>query len=408
MVSKEVDCSDEEKAAVCDLVERQQHTLELEAQPGWSWEPMLPEGWRKLPSEPTFLSPDGFIFKTKKGMLDFIKMKNGDDSVGTIQEKKEKKVREWLEDSTIPKGWRSYSTGDGIHYLDQHGNTFRGRIEAIKSLQQTKEEEDEELIVMISGLELDGWKEKMYLPQGWRMRRCNRKENVKTDKIQKKSYRVLYLTKNMEICKNLHEVVAKMKKEGFTEEDIFILKGHARTEDPELPKGWMYKLNLAGYKTYINSEGIYFGSLTQVARHMFIKQFPQEELQMAISALSNQGWEKSDYLPQGWMFRKVNYSPGIYYLSDQFTMLSKRSEVEELLGAVDSNTVDLFRLNYETLVGKTMREFKNETPHLSVPISYMKWEEDSSLPEGWMISPYLLMKGNNAGTQHFRCIFSCF
>ena len=190
-MSKEVDCSDEEKAAVCDFVEKQQHKLELKAQPYWTREPWLPEGWMKLPSEPTFLSPEGFIFKTKKAMWDFIKMKNGDDSGSTIQEKKEKKTREWLEDSTIPKGWRSYYTGDGIHYLDEHGNTFRGRIEAIKSLQQTKKEEDEELIVMISGLEVDGWKEKMYLPQGWRVRRSKRKENVRIEKIQKKDYRVL-------------------------------------------------------------------------------------------------------------------------------------------------------------------------------------------------------------------------
>ena len=409
MVSKEVGCSEEEQLAVCALVGREQHRLEFEAEPGWSFESSLPEGWMKLPSEATYLSPDGFIFRTKDAMLWFVKKTKGEGAQKKIQNKIQKeqnpnKIRLWLEDPTIPNGWKSCSKGDGIHYKDQHGNTFRGRIEAIKYIQQKKGMDDGEHTIMMRGLEADGWKEKKHLPHGWRIKRYTRKETVKTEiKRKRRNDSTFYLTEKMELFKSLYDVIAQMKREGLTEEDISRLKEHTWTKDLELPQGWMYSFNLSGHKTYINSEGRYFGSLTQVARYMFIKHFPQEEFQMSLRALSTQGWEESDYLPQGWMIRKVSYQPGLYYLSNQFTMLSKKSEVEELLGALDSSSLELFKLNYGNIVGRPMREIKNEKEQLSVPISHINWEEDSSLPEGWMISPYLLMKGKYAGSQHFRC-----
>ena len=84
---------------MCDLVEREQHKLEFEAQPGWSWEPSLPEGWMKLPAEPTYLSPNGFIFKTKKSMVEYIMMANGEAPDYITKEKKHpSKLTEWLED----------------------------------------------------------------------------------------------------------------------------------------------------------------------------------------------------------------------------------------------------------------------------------------------------------------------
>ena len=349
---------------MCALVEREQHKLEFEAQPGWSWEPSLPVGWMKLPSEPTYLSPNGFIFKTKKSMVEFIMMADGEaPGYKTKDKKNPSKLTEWLEDSTVPDGWTSCSKGDAIYYKDQHGVIFRGRIEAIKSLKQTKEEGDMELTVMMKGLEADGWKGKKHLPHGWRMRRYKRREGVKTENIiQRKDFRTVYLTENLDILKTLYEVIARMKMDGLTEEDISRLKEHSWTYDQELPKGWMNKYNSAGHMTYLDNEGRYFGSLTQVARHMFLKQFPEEEIQQARNALSNNGWEKSSYLPDGWMLRKVHHRCNPYYLCNEFTMLHKRSQVEEVLGGINDAALNLFMINCEVIVNRQMNEITDERP----------------------------------------------
>ena len=417
MVSKEVGCSDEEKEAVCALVGREQHRLEFEAQPDWSWEPSLPEGWMKLTSEPTYLSPNGFIFKTKKAMVEYIMMENGEaPDYKTQEKKKSSKLTEWLDDSTVPDGWTSCSKGDGTYYKDKNGNIFRGRVEAIKSLQQqTKEGGDVELGVMLKGLEADGWKSKMHLPKGWRMRRYNKMEGVKTGNIVKKvDYRTVYLNENMEVMKTFYEVISRMKVDGLSQEDISRLKEHSWTQDQELPKGWMNKFNSVGHMTYIDNEGRYFGSLTQVARHMFVKQFPEEEIQLVRNALSNQGWEHSEYLPHGWMLRKVHHRCNPYYLSNEFIMLSKRTKVEEALDGIDDYALTRFMLNYEAIVGRPMKEIKGErttipklprAPRLTkISISNIQWEEDALLPEGWKIAPYTVLKGKYAGSQLFRCL----
>ena len=127
------------------------------------------------------------------------------------------------------------------------------------------------------------------------------------------------------------------------------------------------------------------------------------DIQMARISLSNQGWGKSVYLPHGWMVKKKHSDhSGLYYLTNQFTMFSKRSQVEKYLKECNAGALEVFRQNYEMIADRPLKDIKEVSEKISPAFQDLKWQEDITLPEGWKISPYQIKKGKFVGDKHNR------
>ena len=406
LLEKEEGLEAVEVDAMVEVLGRETHRLELEAEPGWRREPSLPEGWMKLGEESYFLSPQGAVIRSRKAVMELI---HGKAAVTrSMEEVPRKSMRVWEEDERLPEGWQVWRGKEVNNFRGPAGQEFKGRHEAIRFMEEM-EAGEEEVAMMKAGMEEDGWKREEHLPTGWRVRQVRRRRlKDGAGKEERTELKTEYLTATMDLLASLREVVAHMRGNSYSEEAIQKLKSVKWEQDPELPQGWMFKMSRSLTKVFINSEGKYFSCLNAVLREMWRVQSSSEEMEQGREAMRRQGWQESEFLPAGWMFKSVSYHSGLLYLTEEFKMLRRKIEALEQLAGLGKEAVDMFTANYDALINRVAREpaeakgEKKQSSAFASGWAALTWQEDASLPAGWKVSPYTVARGKYLGASRPR------
>ena len=394
------------------------YKAELEGNLNWEKAEALPAGWMTIPSESIFLSPQGTIIRSKKGINDHLgyrhfmtKKKHSKKEIKDEEIKPLKKPkRDWQDDNdpNLPEGWQWCEGRDIVHFKSPPGDIFRGRPEAIKSMVENGAGESD-IALMVKGLESDGWTGNDCLPTGWMIRQV-KKERLR-DKNPRTEVWTEYLTDKMTLLIRMEALMSYMKENGYGTNDMDRLKSLKWKPDGDLPTGWMFKYSKSGYKVYINSDGKFFGSMSSVQRHMFNTNYSAKDLQLGKAVLLKQGWQISEFLPPGWLYKTVSYHSGVICLTQDYKMLPKKAQVVAQIKEFHPECLDLFRLNYESIVDRTLRDnkfissTKSSNPPRNVFVG-LQWEDHPTLPNGWKLSPYKLMKGPYIGASRPRFLHS--
>ena len=214
----------------------------------------------------------------------------------------------------------------------------------------------------------------------------------------------------MTLLVRMEALMSYMKENGYGTNDMDKIKSLKWKQDEDLPTGWMFKYSKSGYKVYINENGKFFGSMSSVQRYMFNTNYSAEDLQLGKAVLMKQGWQISEFLPPGWLYKTVSYHSGVICLTQDYKMLPKKAQVVAQIKEFHPECLDLFRLNYESIVDRSLREnrlasSKTSNAARSVFIG-LKWEDHPTLPNGWKLSPYKLMKGPYIGASRPRFLHS--
>ena len=409
----------EEREAIFHQLALANYKAELEGNPRWEKAEALPTGWMTIPSESIFLSPQGTIVRSKRGINDrlgyrhFMSKKKFKNDIKDEESKPLKKLkRDWQDnDPNLPDGWQWSKGKDAVHFKSPSGEIFRGRQEAIKSLMDNNSKEAD-IALMIKGLASDGWAENDSLPHGWMIRQVKKERFRDKNKVSGMRTEIWteYLTDKMFLLVRMEALMSYMKENGYGTDDMDRLKNLKWTPDEDLPTGWMFKYNKSGYKVYINSGGKFFCGMSSVQRHMLNTNYSAEDLELGKAVLLKQGWKMSEFLPPGWLYKTVSYHSGVICLTQEYKMLSKKAQVLEQIKEFHPECLDLFRLNYESIVDRTLKDNKSTSSNTSnAPRSVfvgLQWENHPSLPTGWKLSPYKLKKGRNVGASRPRFLHS--
>ena len=221
----------------------------------------------------------------------------------------------WGRVNSLPAGWtlkksQTKVTGlENVCYVrDPNGKTFQGRRAALKFMIKSGADVDE-IEIMRSMLDYEGWQIHPLLPEGWRLK--SEKKNETSS--------LLFLTPQVDLLRGIGQAEADMlAHDSYSEGDLDNLRAlqaeHSRAmretsfewkDNDRLPAGWKERRTESG-KVFLlaaNSE-TQFLSKRLALQHLIQQGRPEEERARMREAMQVDGWLSSRLLPEGWMFKE--------------------------------------------------------------------------------------------------------
>ena len=363
--------------------------------PGWIHRSAVSENIHRDHSNIRFLTTEGDILESfrKTGIY----MKNspnyGDADIERVMElmqtnvKERRKNRPPKTEAVQPGVTRKPEFARKVEFhITSDGSQFANKRLALKFLISDNYPEAE--IEKLRGLmeEKDNWKRDHMLPEHWMY-------------IKHQHASLVFVTNlgdvlsGVQAAQNLIEaqykpdIVANFKN--FTDIQAVISRSNRyvwREDDTTVPEGW--KSRKTGTKEYILSpDGHQFCSRKQGLLYMIKEGFEQEELEEMRRMMECEGWEKSEFLPEGWIIQ----NSWTLYKADHklsFQIMSPLGEVFDSYRTVtnfmkkssDFGQEDINKIN--KLIAFNLNRQKSTAPKVKQD---QEWKEDDSLPKGWKV-----------------------
>ena len=161
-------------------------------------------------------------------------------------------------------------------------------------------------------------------------------------------------------------------------------RGYDWSECSTLPAGWKKRPGVGknDSESILSPEGQQFRSRFNAVQNMVKNGCPLDNIDQMKDMLIHEGWETIDYLPDGWLFKRIwegtsatgRVVSTIHYMADDGELFeSAKSALEH----IESNSVD-----YTSRQVETFKEFQTLIWKTSV-FKRGDWFEDETVPTGW-------------------------
>ena len=235
-----------------------------------------------------------------------------------------KEGERWRQEEGLPDGWKvnrrelKYKQRAKETFLSPDGIQLPLAVLAVQ-LMVEEGKCGAELEAMLPRLEDEGWREDSRLPDGWRIH--INPENVLSQLDMSQDEEALFLSSSAEIL-GLKDALQQLKEEEqFTEENLaglrMLVKRLQRGEmknpewvsDRKLPKQWkLWRENL-GFKVQVHvitSDGRQYDSLLEAFTSMATnrRKHSMAEMESMLGLLEEEGWEREETLPIGWLISR--------------------------------------------------------------------------------------------------------
>merc|ERR1712129_323621 len=300
---------------------------------GWESIEFLPDGWLlkrvwegtdangRVVSRIHYMSDEGELFENAKVASEHMKSNSVDYTEEQLENFMEFqsilwktsvfKRDGWLEDETIPNGWKRRVIGASgkESILRSDGRQFMTRCSALQNMME-ENHKIEDIRIMRSKLCHEGWNEDNCLPEGWLYKLWESKINGKTCR----SYR--FLSTEGPILESMKMAMEFMRTSGTYSRKIiknckrFLKKGNRNKNggnvrwetDSDAPFGWKSR-NSDGRKFYLMPDGKQIPSLFSAFQYMVKNNFLLSQINVIRSFLKCEAWEYDDNLPDGWQVK---------------------------------------------------------------------------------------------------------
>ena len=243
--------------------------------------------------------------------------KDEDDKDAKGESETESEGDGWRRVDSLPAGWtlrKSQTKVIGLENVcyvrDPSGKSFQGRRAALKHMIENGADVDE-VEIMRSMLDYEGWHISDLLPEGWRLKTEGKSADSKSS--------LLFLSQNMNLLKGIGQAESHMVADGsYSELDLVNLRSiqaeHSRNvretiydwkEKEELPSGWKERRTERGRVFLLapNSE-TQFSSKRLALQHLIQQGGGEEDRARMREAMQVDGWHGSRLLPTGWMYKE--------------------------------------------------------------------------------------------------------
>ena len=324
----------------------------------------------------------------------------------------------WNEDDkSIPGGWRSRYTGSKMFILSPSGQQFPSRLAILQNLLQEGGEEEEVDEVMSLVLEHEGWHQSIYLPDNWIFKvnwgyGAKGREVSMNLKILSSEGHIMssystakaYIENSPRYSQEYLTNIDTLAKENAKSRRLMETYGTAELTEREnigkdktvkawveasgLPKGWKMKNNEK--PLYLSPDGRQFSGLLAVLRDLTTKEVDSEEADMVRCALVEEGWQKHELLPKGWMIKasETKLKRGARLKKTNLGIISPEGHLfSSFLSA--ACYMEEKRLFYSLADIKNIKsiDIRNGVPSFEE----QEWGDDGGLPQGWKVK--LSMEG---------------
>jgi len=265
---------------------------------------------------------------------------------------------DWKEgDETILPGWKmriSESENEWQFYLSPEGRQYRSRFVAVQDMYKRGYNLDDIEAMKQLMVEYEGWERNSLLPKGWIFKIIS--EGFTKDN---KWYSTLhYLSSEGETFESMRTIIEHMKSNPsrYSERDMenckeFLIsqkscdkKYEWKEGDASIPKGWKMRVSNSEqqWQFYLSPEGRQYRTRYVALLDMVKRQVDQEQIEeMKEKMLEYEGWQRSDFLPYGWMFKIIwegftkdkEWTQTIRYLSREGTSLDSMKSVLEFINS---------------------------------------------------------------------------
>ena len=304
-----------------------------------------------------------------------------------LEEKVEVKP-DWVEDHTVPPGYkrRIFENDVVVKFktlgvMTPDGLQFKSRQSALRVLIKRKASAVE-IEEMYSCLVHEGWETHELLPQGWRIRKNNKRRLNKED--QKK---IDLLNEKADIFKSLKDALNYVEK-NLDEESLVKLMSlielvnvetrleiYDWTDDDSVPSGW--KMRIAEGKVnkeyFLSPDGKMFPSRTTAVQHMIRENFSPDEIdQMRLKLVEHENWQYHGKLPYAWLI-KEDGKKDVKFLTREGDILQSFLKVFEYIKTQDGySNID------QELIQQLMSEIS-----IGKRLDGYDWTKDDTVPSGW-------------------------
>ena len=255
----------------------------------------------------------------------------------------------WIQEEGLPDGWKVSRRELKLKQTAKETFLSPDGIQlslAVLAVQLMVEEGKcgADLEAMLPRLEAEGWKEDSRLPDGWRIH--INPENVLAQLDLSQNEEALFLSSSAEILGLKAALQQLREEEQFSEENLaglrMLVKRLQRGEvgnpewvsDRNLPKQWkLWRENL-GFKVQVHVltvDGRQFDSLLEAFISMAAnrRKFSMAEMEGLLRLLEEEGWERDETLPMGWLISRSRGDSLFQLLSREGLVFQTLYEAQE-------------------------------------------------------------------------------
>ena len=309
-----------------------------------------------------------------------------DQTMDTSELELEEKVDtkpEWVEDNTVPAGWkrRIFENNAMFHFnipgvLAPDGNQYRSRQNALRVL--IKKQADPELLSELSDcLAHEGWEEHELLPEGWRLRKQKKEfHRTKIEFLNHKAEMFKSLKETVEYMENNYEAEAVSSFQSLVELSSVEMRveGYDWRPHDSVPPGWQMRLTegpRVNKEFFLSPDGKMFATRTVALQHMIREEYHETEVElMRAKLVEHENWQTCPDLPAGWIMKDAG----------NFTLLTSEGDtLESWCSAMEYiKASQSYTHGDEERLRKAMEEKSKEKR-----LEGYEWEEDDTVPPGW-------------------------
>ena len=218
----------------------------------------------------------------------------------------------WVEDDTVPPGWRLRLLPEGASKFNTFflaapdGRQFHSRQAALHSLLKKENPQDIGLIDELRSLLVhEGWKEHPLLPPGWSFRDGAWALEV----LNHKGMPFKGLSKAKKFIERTHDEMTAVNFAMFVEIQSAERRGdkYDWQEDGSLPEGWKMRTaeGKMSKKFFLSPDCQQFASRRLGYQHLIKEQFDEDHIEdMRLCLIRHEGWTEKSVLPINWLFKK--------------------------------------------------------------------------------------------------------
>ena len=399
------------KSSKNDVEEMKKYMVSHE---GWEISPKLPRGWLfkkhfegKKGVNVHYLSREGMVFESMKTLVDFLKnsknyssldVKKAKEFLLELGQKASENRYDWIEgDDTLPRGWKfRMAEGDSEKewILSPENVQYKTRFSAILDMvkRQYKQSEIDDMRLK---LKHEGWEKHPCLPHGWRIKIW---EGVVKGKLDR---HYQFLSKEAQ-----HFTSYKTVKEYLLESKLYSMKDVERIEQLQdnksielrekgntweensesVPKGWKRRICEGESKIefILSPTGAQYKSRYVAIQDIIKKGYREEEVEeMKSKMIEYEGWEESELLPKGWMYKvhwegmtkDKKYSSNIYYLSKEGKSFESMKSALDFMTTSDEYSAEDLENGSQFLENRSKE---------TIGIRF-NWTKSPTVPDGWKV-----------------------